>query len=583
MIKVAQRVERWSKKQIRKQLQIIRGEVAPTICLTNATYLNSVLNKWLQANIWIHEDRIIYVGKDMPLKMEGTEVVDCSNQTLVPGYIEHHAHPFQLYNPHSLAEYASVHGTTTLINDNMIWFLNLDKKKALTLIDDLDKLPTSMYWWCRYDAQTELENEEAIFSYSNMKSWLEHPLVVQGGELTAWPKVLHGDDSMLHWLQETKKLNKPIEGHFPGASERTLTQMALLGVSSDHEAMTGKEALMRLEMGYTTSLRYSSIRPDLPQIIEELLELGVDDFSRVLLTTDGSTPSFYEQGFMDMAIKIALDKGIPDTDAYAMATYNVARHYHLDDRVGMIAPGRLAHINILEDKNNPLPVSVLAKGQWVKKDGVHQYPVPSFPWEEYDVKPLELNWDLTESDMHFSMPLGIEMMNSVILKPYRISIDVTQEQLPAESDESFFIMVDKNGHWIINTIIKGFAKNVSGFASSFSNTGDLILIGKNKKDMLLAFQQLKQQQGGIVLTERGKVINSIKLELYGVMSNKRMEEVIKEEKSLVSALKERGYLFEDPIYSLLFFSSTHLPYIRVTQKGIFDVKKKTVLFPSIMR
>ncbi|WP_429773967.1 hypothetical protein, partial [Bacillus licheniformis] len=27
----------------------------------------------------------------------------------------------------------------------------------------------------------------------------------------------------------------------------------------------------------------------------------------------------------------------------------------------------------------------------------------------------------------------------------------------------------------------------------------------------------------------------------------------------------------------------HLPYIRVTPKGIFDVMKKTVLFPSIMR
>ncbi|QOY37836.1 adenine deaminase C-terminal domain-containing protein [Anaerobacillus isosaccharinicus] len=580
---MAQRFERWTKKKIRLQLQILRGEVAPTICLKNATYLNSVRKKWLQANIWIYEDRIIYVGKEMPLKADTTEIIDCSDQFLVPGYIEHHAHPFQLYNPHTLAEYASVLGTTTLINDNMVWFLNTDKKKALTLIEDLDKLPTSMFWWCRYDAQTELLEEESIFSYSNMKEWLEHPLVVQGGELTAWPKVLNGDDSMLHWMQETKKLSKPIEGHLPGASERTLTQMALLGVSCDHEAMTGEEVLMRLDLGYTTSLRNSSIRPDLSKLFDELLELGLDDFSRLMMTTDGSTPSFYEQGFMEVLISIAIDKGISEVDAYAMATYNVARHYRMDDCIGMIAPGRIAHINILEKKTNPRPISVLAKGMWVKKDGVDCYPAINFPWNDYGIAPLSLDWELTSNDMHFSMPLGVEMVNAVILKPYRISFDVTQDEIAAESDESFFMMIDKNGRWIINTVVKRFAKALSGFACSYSNTGDIIIIGKNKNDMLLAFQELKKQQGGIVLIENGEVIISIKLDLYGLMSTKKMEIIIEEEKQLVNALKKRGYPFEDPIYSLLFFASTHLPYVRVTQRGIFDVKKKTVLFPSIMR
>lgn len=580
---MAERFERWTTKQIRKQLQILRGEVAPTICLKNATYLNSVRKKWLQANIWIFGDRIIYVGSDMPLKMDTTEVIDCTGQVLVPGYIEHHAHPFQLYNPQTLAEYASVRGTTTLINDNMVWFLNTDKKKALTLIEDLDKLPTSMFWWCRYDAQTELKNEEEIFSYSKMREWLSHPLVVQGGELTSWPKVLNGDDSMLYWMQETKRVSKPIEGHLPGASEKTLTQMALLGVNCDHEAMTGKEALMRLELGYTTSLRHSSIRPDLPKLIDELIELGLDDYSQLLMTTDGSTPSFYEQGFMDLLISIAIDRGVPLEDAYAMATYNVAKHYRFDDSLGMIAPGRLAHINFLASKENPKPISVLAKGQWVKKDGLSCYPKQDFPWANYGIKPLELEWDLTLDDMHFSMPLGVEMVNAVILKPYQISIDVTQQKIPPNSDECYFMMIDRDGSWIINTVVKGFAKELAGFASSYSNTGDIIVIGKNKNDMLLAFQQLKMQQGGIVLTEEGRVVHSIKLSLYGIMSTERMENVIEQEKQLVIALKERGYHFEDPIYSLLFFSSTHLPYIRITQRGIFDVKKKTVLFPSIMR
>ena len=93
----------------------------------------------------------------------------------------------------------------------------------------------------RFDAQTELNDEERYISHSAVKSWLEHDAVLQGGELTGWPKLLAGDDMMLHWIQEAKRMRKKIEGHFPGASEKTLAKMTLFGADSDHEAMTGEE------------------------------------------------------------------------------------------------------------------------------------------------------------------------------------------------------------------------------------------------------------------------------------------------------------------------------------------------------
>lgn len=579
---MTERLYRWTKKRLRQQLAVVQGERAPSLVLKDATYLNHARRKWLKANIWVAEDRIVYVGKEMPPVLTNTEIVDCSQSRVVPGYIEHHAHPFQLYNPHSFANYAASRGTTTLINDNMTFFLYLDKKKALTLIDALDELPTSMYWWCRYDAQTEL-NDEELFSNSKMKEWLEHPLVVQGGELTSWPKVLTGDDSILHWMQETTRLRKPIEGHLPGASERTLAQMALLGVTCDHESMTGEEAVRRLDLGYMTSLRHSSIRPDLPKLLKEMQELGVDYFDRCLMTTDGSPPSFYEDGLMDKLIRIAIESGLDPIDAYAMASYNVAKYYQLDHKLGMIAPGRIAHLNILDSVENPTPTSVLAKGKWIVRDGKQCEEYEPFPWEDYGIGSFEANWDLTENDLHFSMPMGIEMVNAVILKPYQIPIECTDRILSTEHDESFFAMIDKNGEWLITTMIKGFATHVFGFASSFSNTGDIILIGKSVADMVAAFRALKEQGGGMTLVEDGEVIGSIPLQLFGILSAKPMQEIMKDEKKFVKLLRNRGYKHEDPIYSLLFFSSTHLPYIRVTQRGIYDVKKKTVLFPAIMR
>ncbi|GAF65553.1 adenine deaminase C-terminal domain-containing protein [Alkalihalobacillus trypoxylicola] len=579
---MAERLYRWTKKKLRHQLAVVRGEQAPSLVLKNATYLNQARQKWLKANIWISKDTIVYVGKEMPPTLHDAEVIDCSNRFIVPGYIEHHAHPFQLYNPQSFSKYASLTGTTTFINDNLLFLMALEKKKALSLINKLDETPISMYWWCRYDTQTELNNHETI-SNSKMKEWLEHHLVLQGGELTSWPKVLNGDDAILHWIQETKRLGKPIEGHFPGASEKTLTQMALVGVTADHEAMTGEEALKRIDLGYYTSLRHSSIRPDLGKMITELKELGLDTFDRCLMTTDGSPPSFYEPGVMNHLIKIAIEHGIPPIDAYHMASFNVAKYYHLESKQGMIAPGRLANLNFLDSIENPNPISVLSKGQWIVREGQSYPEDESFPWSDYGVEPLNIQWELKEDELHFSMPMGIEMVNSVILKPYHISIDATVTELSDEHDECFFALIDRHGKWQITTMIKRFAHKISGLASSYSNTGDIILIGKNISDMVCAFNQMKLQGGGITLAEGGEIIGNIELPLLGMMSDKPMEVIMEQEKKLVALLRDRGYKHDDPIYSLLFFSSTHLPYIRVTQKGIYDVKKKTVLFPSIMR
>lgn len=58
----------------------------------------------------------------MPEKTAECEIVDCNGKFIVPGYIEPHAHPYQLYNPLSLAKHAAQFGTTTLINDNLTLF-----------------------------------------------------------------------------------------------------------------------------------------------------------------------------------------------------------------------------------------------------------------------------------------------------------------------------------------------------------------------------------------------------------------------------------------------------------------------------
>ncbi|SEU05732.1 adenine deaminase [Salinibacillus kushneri] len=573
---------RWRNRQLREHVAVIDNRLIPTLVLKNATYLNVFLKKWMHAHIWIYEDRIVYMGDRLP-KHENVQIIDCKDQYLVPGYIEPHAHPFQLYNPHTLSLYASQFGTSVFINDNLLYLYLLDNKKAFSILEELDDLPTSLYWWARFDSQSFLQDDEQFIRKANVLSWLKHDAVIQGGELTSWTSVLKDDDRMLHWMQETKRLRKPVEGHFPGASLETLTKMKLLGADSDHESISGEEVYRRLLLGYRVALRHSSIRPDLRKILRELKDYEMTSYDQVMLTTDGSPPSYYENGIINMCIGIAIEEGVPLADAYAMGSYNSAKHFGIDHLVGSIGPGRIAHINFLEAKDNPTPISVLAKGKWIKYDGNVQYEQPSFDWKKYGIKRLELNWDLRDSDFRFFVPIGLEMANDVIMNPFTIHDKLQGDEISTDNQDAFLILVDREGKWRIATLLRGFTQSLGGLVSSYSSAGDITLIGKRKADIRLAFNRLKEIGGGIVLADQGEIICELPLTMEGRLSDENMEELLQKEKELSNTVKQHGYTFNDPIYTLLFLSAAHLPYIRITQRGIMDVKKKEVLFPSIMR
>ena len=571
----------WRNTEIRKQLKIVSKELSPDLVLTNATYLHGIFKKWMNGNIWIDGDRIVYAGHDMPKIDDTTEVVDVSGKWIVPGYIEPHVHPYQLYNPQQFADYAAQGGTTGFISDNLPLFLALENEKAFTLLDRMAELPFTFYWWTRFDSQTELVGEDQKFTSKAVGEWLERPDVILGGELTGWPKLLAGDDQMLYWIQKAKISLKKIEGHFPGASEKTLARMKLLGADGDHEAMTVDEVETRLLHGYGVTLRHSSIRPDLPELLAGIVERELNVFDKLMMTTDGSTPVFHKDGVMDMCIQIALDAGVPAIDAYMMASYNVARYYNLTSLHGLIGTGRYADLNILDAIDNPVPSGVISKGVWLKRDGEK---VRSLDEVDWSVLPeLDLDFELTDDDFQFSMPFGVEMVNDVITKPYSVSVDTNVERLSKDHGESFLMLLDKNGKWRVNTLIKGFATEVDGFASSYTNTGDIVLIGKSQKDMWKAFEAVKRQRGGIVLVEDGETVCELPLPIGGIMSDLPMETLMEQETELKQALKERGYEHGDAVYTLLFLMATHLPYVRITQKGIYDVMNKTILFPAFMR
>lgn len=570
----------WKINTLRQQVAVLEGKKAPTIVLQNARYLHSIFKQWIEGNIWILHDRIVYAGSEFPKNTKGTEIIDCSGKTIVPGYIEPHVHPSQLYHAQSFATFAAQGGTTTIIADNLMYYITLTNEQSFTILDDLKKLPYSFYWWMRFDSQTELLNEEEVFANTQMLEWLERSDVLTGGELTSWPRVLQGDDVTLSRISMARAMHKKIEGHLPHCSESILARMKLLGVQSDHEAMTIEDVEKRILHGYAVTLRYAGGHLDLPHLLRDIVARGWQIFDHLMMTTDGSAPGFYQDGVIDKCISIAIEAGVAPIDAYLMASYNVARYYNLTELHGLIATGRFATLNILQDEFTPAPLSVLAKGVWLRKDGVNQHQLT--PVKYRSIAPLQLDFELTMDDFQFSTPVGIEMLNDTRTKPYSVNM-ATDSPLVGTHDECYLVLVDKHGKWRMNTLLKGFATEVHGLASSYSGTGDILLIGKSASEMQFAFDEMKKLGGGIVLTENKKVVAAIPLTIGGLMYDGALEDLMQKEEVLKQALIARGYEHGEIMYTLRFLMSTHLPYIRITQKGLYDVVQQTVLLPAVMR
>jgi adenine deaminase len=56
-----------------------------------------------------------------------------------------------------------------------------------------------------------------------------------------------------------------------------------------------------------------------------------------------------------------------------------------------------------------------------------------------------------------------------------------------------------------------------------------------------------------------------------------MNELHESGNRFVQLMTRNGYAYRDPVYSLLFLTATHLPFIRVTKEGLFLVKEREVV------
>ncbi|SEN73726.1 adenine deaminase C-terminal domain-containing protein [Lihuaxuella thermophila] len=574
-------------------MDVAMGRKASTVFIQGGEVLNVYTGRLERKDIALAGRRIAYVGdaSNSGLKIdETTEVIDASGSVLVPGYIEPHAHPFQLYHPVTLGEKAASLGTTTLIHDNLYFFTRLSNDELFSMIESLEDSPVKHFWWARLDAQTELPEESRhLFSSERVAAFLSHRNVLQAGELTDWLPLLREDPVMNGWMLEAKKLGKRVEGHAPGASYRTLSQLAAAGVTGDHESISIEEVWNRLELGYMVTLRHSSIRPDLPVLIQGLLQKERVPWHRLMMTTDGATPLFLKPGFTDDLIRTAIENGCDPVHAYQMVTVNPAVYYRLDEHLGGLAPGRLADINFLSSLDEPTPDTVFAEGKKIAENGRLLQSFHRLDWGKYEKLTWKSNLRLAPADFRLPEWEGnfpvIQLINPVITK-------LTEENLKLwddptgwndEDDRLLVFLADRCGKWMTPGVLRGFAKGIDGLASSYNGSNDLLIIGRDPESMAKAANLVIDKRGGIVWVQGESVYFDLSLPIAGMMNDDPVDRLIEQLGPFVEKLRAFGYPFSDPLYTFLFLSSTHLPQVRLTANGLMRVKDKTILYPSIRR
>ncbi|WP_066632753.1 adenine deaminase C-terminal domain-containing protein [Desulfolucanica intricata] len=562
-----------------KLIKTAQGKRFANIFIKNGTVINVYTGELIKAHVAVVDKYIAYVGESEKALGAETKVIDAKGKLLCPGYIEPHGHPFLMYNPVSLTEKILPLGTTMMVADNLFFFRELGPEGFESLIEDLKDLPLKIFWSTRLDPQTFSEASDVLFSSDNLSRLVYNPEVLQVGEITDWSSLLKGKQGMLEGALTAIKTGKKLEGHAPGASVETLNSLAAAGITACHESINGDEVLRRLRLGMYATLRHSSLRPDLTQLIKDIIKAGVP-LHRAMLTTDGPSVTYLAQGFNDYVIKTAIEAGLNPVTAYQMATINAAVYYGLDDLVGGIAPGRLADILLLETLDNPTPVLVIADGEIVTGKNFDR----RFDGRKYGLGTISKR---SVSPDLFLIPAAgkpfpvMHLVNPVITRRRDRIIPERHGLLDISelTGIQYAALLDREGKWVCNGLLSGFVDDLSGLACSSTISGEILAVGKNPEDMARAVNRLYELGGGIVIFEDSKSVFELPLLLNGMISTEPVNRLIQEGVRLEEILSKKGHTYYDPIYTLLFISSTHLPELRLSPEGLLEVKGKSILLP----
>ncbi len=581
---------RISREEIEGLVDVALGKKEADLVIRGGDLLSVYTGELLKGySVAIKGEKIAYIGEDASHAIGAdTEVIEAQGKVLIPGFIDGHYHFDSSVD--SFLRYAMVCGTTTIIAETLDIGNTIGYEGVVALLENL-RGQAIKFFALAPSAEPLLPSLEqgGLISEKEMEQLLDLEEVLGLGE-TIWTLALEGERHVLDNFSKVLTRGKTLEGHSSGAKGNKLVAYVACGISSCHEPIKIEEVLERLRLGLYTMIREGSIRQDL-EPLSGVKDEGID-FRRLVLVTDGlSAQGLVEHGHMDYIVQKAINLGFDPVTAIQMATINPAEHFSLDHLIGGIAPGKYANILIIPDLSTIECQYVISKGRVVARDKELLVLPKESVYPDSVLKSVHLPRSLTPEDFNVQAQGrdGKATVRMIIL----ISDLVTEEtsatlpvvngsiQMVPEQDLLKVSCIDRRDApgAMFTAFIKGFGLKSGALASSFSweRTSPIIVVGADEADMAQAVNRIAELNGGLVLCQRGQILEELPLPIGGALSNCPQEEAAAKLRRITALTAKLGSSLSRPFFTLQTMPTVAIPYFRITRKGLLDLKEKKIV------
>lgn len=547
------------------------------LVLKNGMFLDVYNKEFIRGDIAIHEGKIVGINEDFT----GKEERDLNGKYITPGFIDGHIHlESSVISPEDFAKIASIHGTTAVVTDphEIANVCGVDGIKYM--LQKTKNLPISVYFMVPSCVPATPFDESAftIDSIETSKCFdLDDKRILGLAEMMNYPGVIFEDSEVLAKIQEAKKRNKRVDGHAPGLSGKDLEKYIMAGIESDHECITLKEAIQKLDTAKRLSkdfyimIRQGTAARNLKTLVDLLKNPNY--INNLIFCTDDKHPEeLKKEGHIDYIIKKSIEYGAKPEVAYTVATYGAANYFGLKE-MGRIDKGAIADMVILDDINRVAINSVYKSGELITNSRLIKWPKNDVGSElEQKVRNSIYMREVTKEDI-----VQKEKLAKVIgINPGEIITSdegtTTGYNLGEDIIKAVVIESHKGTMHTGIAYLKGMGLKKGAVGTTVAHDSHyMILAGTNDEDIVKAANELRRSQGGKIYVENGEVKAKLELPIAGLMTDENPQKVIEK----MDLLKKLAKVNEgvDVFMNLSFASLAVIGDVRLLPGGAFDVKK----------
>lgn len=563
-------------KQLQERVAVSDGRAKADLVITNGRIINVFSGEIMDGDIAIKNGYIAGIG-DFP---EAEKVIDAAGAFIAPGFIDAHVHvESAMVTPAEFARVLLPNGVTTIVTDPHE-IANVAGEKGIEfMLEDAKGAPLDMFVMLPSSVPaTDGEHNGETLHAEKLHPLYRHEKVIGLAEVMDFPSVAKGSSDILTKIIDAKKEGGRIDGHGAGLTSADLNNYLAVGIRTDHESTTAKEATDRLRAGMFVMLREGTVGRDLLQTIPAVSEKNSHRFC--FCTDDKLINDLITEGSINYNIRLAINNGIEPITAIQMATINAANCHNLP-YLGAIAAGYQADIVFLKDLKTVEISKVLKNGEVVVENGVRN----EAAFKQQVAVPFAsppINHHLQLQDL--ALPLTKETCYVIGMQPNSLFTEKRIEQVTiqngkfvpnVENDLLKMAVVERHHDTgcVGVGIVKGFGLTEGAIATTVAHDShNIVAVGVSDEAMKAVIDHITQTGGGIAVVDgAGKVLHDLALPIAGLLSDKPYEEVETDLAGLLKAFNQisraKGF---DPFLTLSFLTLPVIPELKLTDQGLFD-------------